>query len=241
MCSLKTQRQHKMNVLITGTNRGIGLEMVKVAVKNQWRVFACCRNPHEANKLTEVARMSGGLVSVHAMDVSDVAQIQAVAYELRNESIDMLINNAGVYGPKHTRFEDVTEQDWIETFRINSIAPLVVSQHFVNHVAMSQKKLIACVSSKMGSMADNGSGGSYIYRSTKAALNAVVKSMSIDLAEKNITCVILHPGWVKTDMGGSYAEITTRESVLQMFNTLEKCTINDAGSFYEIDGSIIPW
>jgi len=230
-----------MRVLITGANRGIGLEMVKVAVSKQWQVRACCRNPHTAEKLEEVTRMSGGLVSMHAMDVSDKAQIQAVAYELRTDAIDMLINNAGVYGSMRNTFNEIDENDWLETFKVNTIAPFHVSQAFAGHVSLSQKKLIATVSSKMASMSDNTSGGSYIYRSSKAALNAVVKSMSVDLAPRQITCVLLHPGWVKTDMGGSNAEITTRESVTQMFNTLTQCTLEDSGNFYEIDGSLLPW
>ena len=93
----------------------------------------------------------------------------------------------------------------------------------------------------MASMEDNTSGGSYIYRSSKAALNAVVKSMSLDLKEKNITCVLLHPGWVKTDMGGPNAEITTRESVTQLFKILENATLTDSGKFFDIDGSVISW
>jgi len=230
-----------MNVLITGTNRGIGLQMVKSAVNKQWRVFACCRNPHEADKLSEVTRMSGGLVSMHVLDITDKAQIQALAYELRNETIDILINNAGVYGSMEHSFGHVDEEDWLKTFRINTIAPMQVSEAFVENIARSEKKLIATLSSKMGSMADNGSGGSYIYRSSKTALNAVMKSMSIDLKSRGISCVMLHPGWVKTDMGGPHAEITARESVNQMFHTLENVTPDDSGSFYEVDGSIIPW
>lgn len=230
-----------MNVLITGANRGIGLQMVKSAVSKQWRVFACCRNPHEAEKLSEVTKMSGGLVSMHVLDIGDKAQIQALAYELRNETIDILINNAGVYGSMDHRFGYVDDEDWIKTFRINTIGPMQVAEAFVENVARSERKIIASMSSKMGSMADNGSGGCYIYRSTKAALNAVVKSMSIDLKPRGISCVLLHPGWVKTDMGGPYAEITTRESVSQLFHTLENVTLADSGSFYEIDGSIIPW
>ena len=230
-----------MKILVTGANRGIGLEMVKIAVSKQWQVKACCRNPHVADKLTEVARMSGGLVSVHTLDISDKAQIQALAYELRGEAIDILINNDGVYGSMDHQFGNVDEANWLETFKVNTIGPLNMAENFVEHVARSNKKMIATVSSKMASMEDNTSGGSYIYRSSKAALNAVVKSMSIDLAPKGISCVLLHPGWVRTDMGGPHGEITTRESVKQIFNTLENATLDDAGNFYEIDGSIIGW
>ncbi len=230
-----------MNILITGSNRGIGLEMVKIAVSKRWRVFACCRQPMQADKLTEVAKMSAGLVSLHPLDVTDIAQIQALAYELRHASIDVLFNNAGVYGGSTNSFGQVDSEDWLKTFETNTIAPLKMAEHFVEHVACSQRKIMAFMSSKMASMSDNGSGGSYIYRSSKTALNSVVKSMAIDLQPRKISCLLLHPGWVKTDMGGPNAEITTRESVKALFSNIENSTFDDSGSFFDIDGSIIPW
>ena len=130
---------------------------------------------------------------------------------------------------------------WQRTFKINSIAPLKLAEALCEQIARSEKKTIACLSSKMGSMADNGSGGSYIYRSSKAALNAVVKSMSIDLRPQGIKAVALHPGWVKTDMGGPNAEISTQESVSRMFEHLLSLTMADSGRFIDIDGSDIPW
>lgn len=230
-----------MNVLITGASRGIGLEMVKYSVRQGWRVFACCRDPHSPEKLFEVAKMSGKLVSVHILDVSDVAQIQALSFELRNESIDILINNAGRYGSMHHRFGNVDSMDWIETFKVNTIAPLKMAEAFHSNLLKGKRKLIVNLSSKMGSIDDNTSGGSYIYRSSKAALNAVLKSLAIDLAKDGITCINLHPGWVKTEMGGPNAEISTRESVDKMFNIIKGAERSSSGLFYDIDGSIIPW
>ena len=230
-----------MNILITGTNRGIGLEMVKMAVSKGWRVFACCRNPEEAEKLNVVATEYAGLVSIHALDVTDISQIQTLANELRDEAIDILYNNAGVYGSMQHDFGNSDVSDWLRTFEVDAIAPMKVAEHFVEHVARSQVRKMVFMSSKMGSMTDNGSGGSYIYRSCKAALNAIVTSMAIDLRPRGITCLLTHPGWVKTDMGGPYAEITTRESVTALFKNIENSTIEDSGSFYDIDGSIIPW
>ena len=230
-----------MNVLITGCSRGIGLQMVKMAVLQRWRVFACCRNPQQAAKLMEVAQMSAGLVSVHILDLSEPATIQALAYELRNEPLDMLINNAGVYGSLNNQWGAVDTADWQKTFAINTIAPYQVSQAFLPNLHMGEKKLIAMLSSKMGSMSDNTSGGCYIYRSSKAALNSVVKSMSVDLSEYGITILAMHPGWVKTDMGGPNAEISTRESVQQLFDSMQRATSADSGQFLDIDGCIIPW
>lgn len=230
-----------MNVLITGANRGIGLEMVRYAMQQGWRVFACCRNPHTAENLFNIARLSNGQISVHIADMLELATIQALSYELRNDPIDILINNAGIYGSDKNIFGAVDAESWLQTFQVNSIAPLKMVEAFHEQLLMGQRKLVACMSSKMGSMADNGSGNSYIYRSSKAALNAVVKSLSIDLKEKGIISVALHPGWVKTEMGGPNAEISTRECVDQLFSHLSSLTINDSGRFIDIDGSDIPW
>jgi len=230
-----------MNVLITGASRGIGLEMVRYGIEQNWRVFACCRHPQQADTLLSLAKLANGGVSVHVADMYELATIQALSYELRNEPIDMLINNAGIYGSDKNKFGHVDVQSWINTFQVNSIAPLKISEAMIEQLRMGRQKIIACLSSKMGSMADNGSGGSYIYRSSKAALNAVVKSMAVDLRADGIKCVALHPGWVKTEMGGPHAEITTRESVTAMFDIMQSLQPADSGRFIDIDGTDIPW
>lgn len=230
-----------MNVLITGASRGIGLEMVKYGIEHNWRIFACCRHPQQADSLFSLAKLANGRVSVHVADMYELATIQALSYELRNDAIDILINNAGIYGSDKNKFGHVDVQSWINTFQVNSIAPLKVAEALIEQVRMGDKKIIACISSKMGSMADNGSGGSYIYRSSKAALNAVVKSMSVDLKQDGIKCVALHPGWVKTEMGGPNAEISTRECVNSLFKIMLSLEDKDSGRFIDIDGTTIPW
>lgn len=230
-----------MNVLITGANRGIGLEMVRYAQRQGWRVFACCRNPHNADNLFNLARLSNGAVSVHIADMQELSTLQALSYELRNDAIDILLNNAGVYGSDKNKFGSVDVDSWMQTFLVNSIAPLKMVEAFSEQLSMGNRKLVACMSSKMGSMADNGYGNSYIYRSSKAALNAVVKSLSIDLRDRGIISVALHPGWVKTDMGGQNAEISASECVEQLFSNLSGLTLEDSGRFIDIDGSDIPW
>ena len=230
-----------MNVLITGASRGIGLAMVNYCIEKNWRVFACCRNHYQAEQLLAIAQLSKHLVSVHMLDVSELATIQALAYELRNEKIDVLINNAGTYGPDKNSFGNVDVSGWLDSLMINTIAPLKMAEAFIEQLSMGSVKCIASISSKMASMDDNGSGGSYIYRSSKAALNSVVKSMAIDLREKGFTCVALHPGWVKTDMGGENAEISTRESVSKMFDIIENLKAEDNGRFIDIDGATIKW
>ena len=215
------------SILVTGSNRGIGLELVRQYAADGWRVFACCRNPPKSEELNALAGKHSN-ISIHGLDVADTQQIKALAKQLKNEAIDILLNNTD-------------EAAWLECFHINTIAPMKIMEAFVDNVAKSKRKLIATMSSKMGSMADNGSGGSYIYRSSKAAINAVMVSAAIDLKPKQIKVAILHPGWVLTDMGGPNAEITVEECVNNLRRNLDNVTLANSGTFFEIDGSVIPW
>ncbi|MDP1658524.1 MAG: SDR family oxidoreductase, partial [Methylotenera sp.] len=165
-------------VLITGANRGIGLEFTKQCAQDGWNVIACCRNPQSAVALQALANTHPN-IRIFSLDVADFAKIDALALQLQNESIDVLINNAGVYPDSSLGAADTDE--WLAAFKINSIAPLKMASAFTSHIAKSSLKKIATLSSKMGSLDDNTSGGSYIYRSTKTAVNMVMKSLSIDL------------------------------------------------------------
>jgi NAD(P)-dependent dehydrogenase (short-subunit alcohol dehydrogenase family) len=173
--------------------------------------------------------------------VAQQDQVQELAARLQDCPIDILFNNAGIYGPYDAVFGNTDEARWLECLHTNVIAQMKMMEAFVAQVAASRHKLIAAMSSKMGSMTDNGSGGSYIYRSSKAALNAVMKSAAIDLAPRGVKVAILHPGWVKTDMGGPNAEITVTESVDRMREILGTVTSENSGTFFDIDGSVIPW
>ena len=227
-------------ILITGSNRGIGLELVKQYADDNWQVIACCRSPDNAKELLALAEANNA-ISIYSLDVSNTQQISDLANKLKGTDIDILFNNAGIYGPYDANFGNTDEHQWLECLRINTISPMKVTEAFVSHVANSQLKTVATMSSKMGSMADNGSGGSYLYRSSKAAVNAVMKSAAIDLKPKGIKVGIMHPGWVKTDMGGPNAEISARECVQQLKKILSELTLEKSGNFFEIDGSIIPW
>jgi NAD(P)-dependent dehydrogenase (short-subunit alcohol dehydrogenase family) len=229
------------SILITGANRGIGLELVRQYADAEWRVYACCRQPESALPLNRIAAASAGRVSVHPLDVTKPAHIVAMQAVLGQTPLDILLNNAGIYGQGDADFGNTDVDRWLETFRINSIAPMKLMEALVENVASSERRIMATMSSKMGSMADNGSGGSYVYRSSKAAVNAVMKSASVDLKRRGITAVALHPGWVLTDMGGPNAEITTEQSVTQLRAILDRLTLADSGSFFDIDGSLIPW
>jgi len=228
-------------LLITGANRGIGLELCKQYVAEGWRVFATCRDPESATELKEFAATNKDLLSIHELEVSNEYQMTELQKTLKNVPIDILLNNAGVYGYGATEFGKTYSDAWDEAVAINLIAPMKMMEHFVENVASSEKKIIASISSKMASMSDNTSGGSYAYRATKAALNAVMVSAAHDLKHLDITSLILHPGWVRTDMGGPNGEISAEESATLLRKNLTDCTIEDSGCFLDIDGSIIPW
>lgn len=228
----------KYQVLITGANRGIGLEFTKQYAQDGWQVLACCRTPKQASALQALANAYDN-IQIVALDVADFAQIDALALQLKDVKIDVLINNAGIYPDSHS--DTIDTNDWLDAFKINSMAPLKMAMAFTPHVANSQLKKIATLSSKMGSLDDNTSGGSYIYRSSKAAVNMVMKSLSVDLQPLGITIVTLHPGWVQTEMGGSNALIDTQTSVSGLRKVIAQATLNTTGQFIAYDGQPIKW
>lgn len=228
-------------ILITGANRGIGFELVRQYAGAGWRVFACCRDPGNAQALEHFASDSGRQVSVHPLDVTRLEQIETLAASVEDISIDILVNNAGIYGQRDADFGNTDKTRWLETFRVNTIAPMKMLEAFVDAVAASERKIFASITSKMGSLADNTSGGSYVYRSSKAALNAVMKSAANDLRSRGITVVVIHPGWVQTDMGGASASLTAEKSVKGIRDVLDRLSLDDTGKFFDLDGSVIPW
>ena len=229
-------------LLITGANRGIGLEFVRQYAAEGWQVFACCRKPAAADLLNRLVNQFPDRIQAHALDVSDHQQIEQLAQTLTDQPIDLLINNAGVYPPdRGDAFGKTDYAAWQHAFEVNTMAPLKMTEAFIKHVARSELKTIVTITSKMGSVADNRGGGSYIYRSSKAGVNIVVKSLSIDLNPQKIIAVVLHPGWVKTDMGGPGALITTEQSVTGMRRVIGNLTLQDSGKFYAFDGQIVPW
>ena len=227
-------------ILITGANRGIGLELTEQFAEDGWQVLACCRNPADAGQLQ--ALIERGLdIELHALDVTDYEQMATLASQLDKRPIDILLSNAGIYGSKGVGFGEVEAQEWRQVLEVNTIAPLMLVQAFVEQVAASQQKLVAVISSKVGSIADNSGGGGYVYRSSKTAVNQVVKSLSIDLADREISVISLHPGWVQTEMGGPNAEISTHESVSGLKNILQSAGRAQSGQFIEFNGDRIPW
>jgi NAD(P)-dependent dehydrogenase (short-subunit alcohol dehydrogenase family) len=227
-------------LLVTGANRGLGLETTEQFAADGWAVLACCRNPAAAEGLRRLSERYPA-IEVLALDVTDFAQMQSLSAQLHDRPIDVLLSNAGIYGSGRGSFDDVDPAEWVDVLEVNTIAPFMLARAFVEQVAASQQKLIAVISSKVGSIADNSSGGSYLYRSSKTAVNQVVKSLSIDLASRDISVISLHPGWVQTDMGGSNAEITTATSVAGLKSILQAAGLPQSGHFIEFNGDAIPW
>ena len=229
-------------ILITGANRGIGLEFATQFAADNWRIIACCRQPDHAESLRTLKNIHGDQLLVHKLDLSDFTAIDQLADTLHQESIDLIINNAGIYPPaQQGEFGHINYDAWLEALRINTLAPLKMAEAFVAQLERSRLKMLAIITSKMGSIADNGRGGSYPYRTSKAAVNMVARSLAIDLAPRHITTILLHPGWVQTRMGGSGAQISAKQSVTGMRAVLNRITPDDSGKFFAYDGQSIPW
>jgi NAD(P)-dependent dehydrogenase (short-subunit alcohol dehydrogenase family) len=229
------------SVLITGANRGLGLELSRQYAADGWRVFACCRDPEGAGPLHDVAGDAPGAVSVHPLDVTDHRRVDALARELHDQPLDLLLNNAGVYGPRKMVLGQLDYRAWEQVLAVNVLAPVKMAEAFFKHVAASQRKVIACLSSALGSVGGNTSGRHYLYRTSKAALNAAVKSLAIDLRPLGVTAVALHPGWVRTDMGGEDADLAPADSARAVRQVIDRLNLDDSGKFLSYDGSLIPW
>lgn len=229
-------------LLITGANRGIGLEFVRQYAADGWHILACSRDPEKSAALKKLSVQYPELIKIHALDVADLAQIERLGQMLANETIDLLINNAGVYPDSDKKGFGHTDYDeWMRAFRINTMAPLKMAETFARQIARSKQKTTVIITSMMGSIADNGSGGSYLYRSSKAAVNMVAKSLAVDLKPSGIISAVCHPGWVKTDMGGPNAMISAEKSVSGMRQIISGLKMADSGKFFGYDGQEIPW
>jgi NAD(P)-dependent dehydrogenase (short-subunit alcohol dehydrogenase family) len=228
------------SALVTGANRGIGLEWCRQYADAGWRVFATCRHPEAAGELHELARRQPRL-SIHRLDVTRAESLAALRAELQDEAIDVLVNNAGIYLEKYIRTDELRYDDWLQTLEVNTLGPMRVAEALLEPVAASRRRLIVTMTSHMGSIAEIEAPGDYYYRSSKAALNAAMKGLSIALKERGIGVLLLHPGWVRTRMGGWDAPLSPAESVAGMRRLADKFDMDMSGRFFRYNDTEIPW
>ncbi len=226
-----------MHVVVTGASRGIGLELVRQLLARGDHVEAAARAPDRADELRALA----GHLRVHRVDVTQDAQVEALASAIADTSIDLVINCAGVYGGKRQSLADFDFADAMRTYDVNALGALRVSRALLPHVRRGTAKKLAHVTSGMGSIADNGSGGYYAYRMAKTALNMMSKSLAVDLRRAGIASYVINPGWVQTDMGGSGAPTPVDESVRGMLRELDAATLELSGEFLDYKGGRYPW
>ena len=227
-------------VLVTGANRGLGLEFVRQLMARGDDVIATRRDSGTGGALDNPGAAHDRL-TVLELDVNDAGSVARLAKQLDGRAIDVLINNAGVYGPRGADFGDLDRQAWAEVLQVNCVAPMLLAQTLLPNLRQGSLRKLVFITSKMGSVADNRGGGSYIYRSSKSALNAAVKSLAVDLAGEDFVSVLLHPGWVRTDMGGPNALIDATTSVSGMLQVIDRAGQTESGSFLAYDGAAIPW
>ncbi len=220
-------------VLITGAARGLGLEFVKQYAAKGWKVHACARSPESLKEVT-------GNIHLHKLEVTDYGAVKALASELKGEAIDVLVCNAGVSGSEAGDLGRIDPKVWRDTFEVNALAPLMMAEAFVEQVAASKDRKLIAISSRLGSITHND-GARYAYRASKTALNMEWQSLSKDTAAKGLICVVLHPGWVQTDMGGKAATLTIAQSVPSMVKVIDGLKPADNGRFLNYDGTELPW
>ena len=196
---------------------------------------------HIRLELRRLAGASDDKLQILALDVTEAVSVQAAAAKLDGQAIDLLLNNAGVGGARGQIIGNIDYAAWEKVLEVNTMGPLRVSEAFVDLVARSKRKLIVTLTSGMGSITDNTSGGSIAYRSSKAAVNMVMRSLAIDLAPRGITCVVINPGWVLTDMGGPNATMTPAESVERLRDLIATLGPAQSGRFLNYDGREYPW
>ena len=229
------------SILVTGANRGLGLEWCRQHALAGWRVYATCRHPETADDLHALAEAQPHL-SLHRLDVTDAESVYALRAELGEAPIDVLVNNAGVYLEKYAPDAAIRYDEWLQTLAVNTLGAVRVTEALAHNVARSRCRLVLAISSHMGSIADISAPGSYYYRSSKAALNAAMKGLALAYRPMGIGVLILHPGWVKTRMGGlDEAPLTPEVSVAGMRRLVEGYMPEMSGRFYRYDGRELPW
>lgn len=233
--------------LVTGANRGIGLEYVHQCLARGDRVIATARDPERATALADAAAAYPEQCRVERLDVADEGSVAAFAERIADEAIDVLINNAGLYGgswANDAQRQSVAGMDyalWEEILRVNVIAPFRLTVELRAQLARGSRKLVVMISSDLGSIAANGQGQSHAYRTSKAALNMLTKGLAIDLKAEGLAVVSMAPGWVQTDLGGSHATWSAADSVGNQLKVIAGLGLEDSGRFVNLLGEQVPW
>ena len=222
-------------VLITGANRGLGLEFARQYSAAGWEVIGTARRPDAADDLKALAG-----VRIMQLDVTDPTSIATLAESLEGAAIDLLINNAGIF-PRVSTLDEVDFNDVALTLAVNTIGPMRVTRALLPHLRGGKKRQIVSITSGLGSITDNSSGRFYGYRESKAALNMFNRSLAAELRDEGFTCIVMSPGWVQTDMGGPNARLTPVQSISGMRAVIDKLTPAVSGTFWNYDGSQVPW
>ncbi|KAF1791945.1 NAD(P)-binding domain [Phytophthora cactorum] len=227
-------------VLITGSTRGIGLEFAKHFTNAGWKVIGVARNGSKADALKALSPLK-----VVSFDCTDEASIAQAAQELKGIPIDLLINNAGIF--TEGGLETTTKEMLMRQFEVNTVGPFLVTRALLPNLKLAAKNngsdgaLVVTVSSQMGSIAGNTHGGNYSYGASKAAVNMINSSLAIDLKNDNIAAIVVHPGYVVTDLTGGLGDVHTDESVRGMTSVVDKVTMADTGKFFHFQGQEMPW
>ena len=224
-------------VLITGANRGLGFALATHYAHRGWQVIATCRQ--STRELDQLAQSSK--VRVESLDVGDQTSIENISRRLHDVSIDVLINNAGIYGLAPAPLSDVKAEDFMRCMQVNALGPLLVSRALMENVSRSSRRVITNISSRLGSVGANDWGGWYVYGASKTALNRITAQLADTLSEKNITVIALHPGWVGTDMGGTGAPISLAQSASGIYDVIDTLELERSGSFCDYTGAAWPW
>ena len=238
------------SVLITGANRGLGLEFTRQYLNDGWEVHAFCRQPDKAAELGEIVTHKNGKLHLRQMDIDNENEIEAAANELKNQPLDLLINNAGIadgYGrgvyemKEDPNIQNYDFEFWEEMMRINTLAPAKVVSAFLGNIRAGKQKKIANLSAGLGSITNLAWAGKYGYCASKAGLNMVSKGLSEWLKSEQIIVISLSPGWTKTDMGWPKATNSVEQSVSGMRRVITGLNLADSGRFWNFDGEELPW
>jgi NAD(P)-dependent dehydrogenase (short-subunit alcohol dehydrogenase family) len=223
-----------MHVVITGTSRGIGLELTRLALAGQNTVLAVAREPEKSKELKALRAEHGDRLQILAVELTDPEAPAKIHSAVKHwPAVDLLINNAGIMREK------IATKDFLDSFHVNAVVPFQVTQTLLPQLRKSRSPKAVHITSQMGSIDDNSSGGYYAYRASKAALNMINKSLSIDNEWLNST--VMHPGWVKTDMGGSAAPTAPSESAAGLWRVISGLKTEDSGAFFDFRGKRLAW